>query len=191
MDIDNRPKIFKSVSKQSIAASDDYHSFSDYASDGSSVNDQAAMARWATPPSQNRSPESATDHLRRDATSTAKLNSRDRLASRSPVMAEVPEVRSRGGVEGDLSPPTPGVDDTPYIHYAIEQITRDHADPRSRRPATGSTTSTYPVERIMPARDLEALPPNREKQPEVPLPRDPEPHSKFVPALDILGLTNC
>jgi hypothetical protein len=57
--------------------------------------------------------------------------------------------------EFDSAPPTPNTDDTPYIRFAIEQLTRDQNIKASRRPATETTLGsgsddTYPVERIIP-----------------------------------------
>ena len=49
----------------------------------------------------------------------------------------------------NVSPPTPGVDDTPYIQFAIEQLTRDEEVAGSRHQSNG-TESPYPVERIIP-----------------------------------------
>ncbi|KAI9821493.1 MAG: hypothetical protein M1832_003341 [Thelocarpon impressellum] len=51
---------------------------------------------------------------------------------------------------GGVSPPTPGVDDTPFIRYAINQITREHPGPQEGRPDTSTTVPTFPVERIIP-----------------------------------------
>jgi hypothetical protein len=53
----------------------------------------------------------------------------------------------------DLSPPTPGVDETPYIRFAIEQLTRD--EELLGRGRQGSISSLdYPVERIIPDEGL-------------------------------------
>lgn len=52
-----------------------------------------------------------------------------------------------------ISPPTPGVDDTPYIQFAIDQLTRDeevnHAL-ESRPLQRPSSRESYSVERIVP-----------------------------------------
>ena len=58
-------------------------------------------------------------------------------------------------MEPERSPPTPGVDDTPYIRFAIEQLTRDEEIRGSRQYATVSRPAeTYPVERIVPDEGL-------------------------------------
>jgi hypothetical protein len=56
--------------------------------------------------------------------------------------------------ESDTSPPTPGTDDTPYIRFAIEQLTRSPDASSSKRPASQSSEETYPVARIIPDEGL-------------------------------------
>ncbi len=182
----SRPEILRSPSKQSAAASDDYHSVSDYAS--SSSDDRTTAVRWATPPSQahsqsqlqsqSRSPELFVDTTRASPTPPGRSARRDRVGGApTSAIAEVDEggpsslpaaqarTRSRTATDNDVSPPTPGVDDTPYIRYAIDQITRnDVDDPRVRRPDTASSLSTYPVEHIVPAERYEPLPPRKEEE---------------------------
>lgn len=162
----SRPEIFKSLSKQSITATDEYQSCGEYATEGSSLEDPATVVRWSTPPSQARSTAATPGNPQINPSPTSR---RVRVESTSPVIAEVTETRSVhpqpsrvppvAATEGGFSPPTPEIDDTPYIHYAIEQITRDGADFRSRRPPTVASDSTYPVERIVPAADLIPPPP--------------------------------
>jgi hypothetical protein len=41
------------------------------------------------------------------------------------------------GFEGERSPPTPHIDDTPYIHFALDQLTRDEDVRGSRRYMSG------------------------------------------------------
>lgn len=173
-EIGSRPEITRGISKQSVTASDDcYHSASDYASSSSS-SDQPTAVRWATPPSQARSPDSsAQDNLLSEASFGRPAGRRERVVAPRSAIVETDEPRlsaaqveslSRSGsgaaTEGDISPPTPGIDDTPYIHYAIEQITRNDAEPiPTRRPTTGSSGSTYPVERIIPPGIVDPRPP--------------------------------
>lgn len=188
----SRPEILKSLSKQSVTASDDYHSCADYATDVSSVDDRAAVVRWSTPPSNARTPQGTPDHhLHSDG---PPMNRRERLGPLAPAIAEVAEGRSTlprtAQVEGDPSPPTPGVDDTPYIHYAIEQITRQDQDPRSRGSDPRSSSSTYPIERIVPPPNLVFLPTTpkvhtevlpRKELPLPPLPAQPRPQPQPPP----------
>ncbi len=52
-----------------------------------------------------------------------------------------------------MSPPTPGVDESPYIRFAIEQLTRD--EELLGRGRQGSISSLeYPVDRIIPDEGL-------------------------------------
>lgn len=44
-------------------------------------------------------------------------------------------------------PPTP-VDDTPYIRFAIDQLTRDEEIGALQRPSTAASSGSYPVDRI-------------------------------------------
>ncbi|KAI9784496.1 MAG: hypothetical protein M1816_000816 [Peltula sp. TS41687] len=163
----SRPEIFKSLSKQSIAATDEYQSCGDYATDGSSLEDPATV-RWSTPPSQPRSTQATPEILQISPSPTSRRVWVDSTTT-SPAIIEATEARGTqcqlspvipvAATEADLSPPTPGVDDTPYIHYAIEQITRDASEPRSRRLPTVANNSTCPVERIVPAVNLVPPPP--------------------------------
>jgi hypothetical protein len=53
----------------------------------------------------------------------------------------------------DISPPTPGMDESPYIRFAIEQLTRD--EELLGRGRQGSISSQeYPVDRIIPDEGL-------------------------------------
>ena len=56
-------------------------------------------------------------------------------------------------VDSDISPTTPGVDDTPYIRFAIDQLTRDEELLGPRRHGAPSEES-YPVDRIIPDEGL-------------------------------------
>lgn len=57
--------------------------------------------------------------------------------------------------ELESSPPTPNVDDTPYIRFAIEQLTRDE-DVRATtgRPDTSASSNAAPLERLVHDRGL-------------------------------------
>ena len=55
---------------------------------------------------------------------------------RKPLSPET--IVARRAADSELSPPTPGVDDTPYIRFAIDQLTRDEELLGARRPETGS-----------------------------------------------------
>ncbi len=178
-----RPEILRSLSKQSVTASDDYRSLSDYGSSNS--EEPPTGVRWATPPSQARSPDNVVQDNAIPPVSERNSPSRpNRRVEQGPSAVAVTaggeaqpsqasagpasQTRSRrAGTEAGSSPPTPGVDDTPYIRYAIEQITRDELDrARSRRPTSGSSASTYPVDRIIPVDQRVPQPPPAEGEPE-------------------------
>ncbi|KAL8796882.1 MAG: hypothetical protein Q9195_000965 [Heterodermia aff. obscurata] len=61
---------------------------------------------------------------------------------RKPLSPE--GVVARRAADSELSPPTPGVDDTPYIRFAIDQLTRDEELLGARRPETCSEESNIP-----------------------------------------------
>lgn len=56
-------------------------------------------------------------------------------------------------IDSDASTTTPGFDDTPYIRFAIDQLTRDEEllGPRKERAAS---EASYPVDRIVPDEGL-------------------------------------
>lgn len=69
----------------------------------------------------------------------------------------------------ELGAPTPGVDDTPYIRFAIDQLTRDEELTGTRREGFGGSEASYPVDRIVPDNGLgyihrDAKPPPRKGQ---------------------------
>lgn len=64
----------------------------------------------------------------------------------------------------DLSPPTPNVDDTPYIRFAIEQLTRDEEVKQAERRGSPASSDTYPVERVIPDYGLGYMTPEGERE---------------------------
>jgi hypothetical protein len=94
--------------------------------------------------------------------------------------AMIDPFHARSSVARDLerdtdSPPTPGLDDTPYIRFALDQLTRDEEVRGSRRYGGYSSYAVpgaYPAEAAGPsgtARPAAAAPPSRESV----LPRAP------------------
>lgn len=67
------------------------------------------------------------------------------------VTADGPPSRER--TNSEVSPPTPGLDDTPYIRFAIDQLSRDEELLGRRRQGAASEDS-YPVGRIAPEEDM-------------------------------------
>lgn len=64
--------------------------------------------------------------------------------------------RERMAIDLESSPPTPTVDDTPFIRFAIEQLTRDEEvrAAAAGRPQTSTSSNTIPVERLVPDQGL-------------------------------------
>ena len=156
--IENKPQLLHSHSKQSVAASEDYYSLSDRASN---VGDEATLLhdrrRFSTPPSRNRSPEHALQSSgalganQRHSVADEKHFRRKAVGSGGPkeLAAIAPEQKSlawekgvHSGSEqdksvGKMDPTnrtyTPGQDDSQFIRFAIDQLTRDEEIRGSRR----------------------------------------------------------
>ena len=137
----SRPQLVHSASKQSITASDDYYSLT---SDLSSNEDRPSNARYETPPLHARpdpqqreqiaSPlghQSQDERLKLD-TISAVSHREDHAITRKPVSASS-DGTAVNRPFSEASSPTPGVDDTPYIQFAIDQLTRDEEIAGSRR----------------------------------------------------------
>jgi hypothetical protein len=175
----SRPQLLHSPSKQSIAASDDYYSFSDYASNASSPKSRLTALRYATPPSQIRSPNTSKDRLDSEKTIPAgKVENRADGTEPLGVKFDKSVVdkeggKSMSGIPGDYSPPTPGVDDTPYIRFAIDQLTRDE-ELLGARPSV--VEPEYPVERVIPDEGLNYYTPGTGGEPPRERHEDVEPY---------------
>jgi hypothetical protein len=126
------------------------------------------VVRWETPPSRIRTPESSQEDLgqenfkRHSEHFSIGINESAHASDEPLVMqSEEEPVRSgevevatmeRAEIDVDSSPPTPSVDDTPYIRFALDQLTRDEEVGISPgRLITGPSTYAYPVE--PPVRD--------------------------------------
>ncbi|KAL8782293.1 MAG: hypothetical protein Q9213_005528 [Squamulea squamosa] len=165
----SRPALVHSASKQSVTASDDYYSLS---SGNSSQDEKSAVCRYQTPPlhiipePHRRTPEAdSTKPTVRAVTptplklpippETAKLagpNPTPKI-KRKPVSAGSTSSEDGPSNQESISPPTPGLDDTPYIQFAIEQLTRDEEVEevlKSQRLHSAPSRESYSVERIIP-----------------------------------------
>lgn len=159
----SRPALVHSASKQSVTASDDFYSLS------SGETSQDTARQYATPP-----PHTIPEPYRRKDTAdsprptvravtptppappeTSPLAGSRQApkVKRKPVSTENSPTYSNNEV---ISPPTPGVDDTPYIQFAIEQLTRDEevGAALGSHPPVGPSRASYPVERIIPDEQL-------------------------------------
>lgn len=123
-----------------------------------SSEDAETIVRWQTPPSRMRTPEPPssfeTDRSgRRDiGTNAAAYTSNTPLVRFDEEQIRSLEVEAEqrsSNMEEQLedTPPTPTMDDTPYIRFAIDQLTRDEEIAANR---ASSQSSEYPVERIIP-----------------------------------------
>ncbi|CAF9908849.1 hypothetical protein IMSHALPRED_007517 [Imshaugia aleurites] len=171
------PQLVHTNSKQSITASDDYYSLT---SEGSSNDDRNLAQRYQTPPLRMQSPDPSRDALQSEATIPTirpvkhkdpgddekpeiPIRNEQHRIPRKPVSSSSSEgTIIRRPVSEVISPPTPGVDDTPYIQFAIDQLTRDEEVAGPRRPGT---LASYPVERIIPDEGLGYYGPKQQKQP--------------------------
>ncbi|GLA29056.1 hypothetical protein CBS63078_1584 [Aspergillus niger] len=168
----NRPQLMHTQSQQSIAASDDYYSFSSPSSSARSraSGSRLTVARYATPnshpPSRTPSPSISRTHLASQpagARSEHSLNvpseNRNFVTPPSQTIRAVEEEDPEPSPMSDTTsrrepsdsyagrPPTPGVDDSPYIHFAISQLTRDEevAGPRRRSSLASNDSPLEPL----------------------------------------------
>ncbi|PGH32085.1 hypothetical protein GX50_05154 [[Emmonsia] crescens] len=149
----NQPQLIHSSSQQSIAASDDYYSFSDISQ--TSNRSKVTVVRYATPPTRRPSPSpnmssrNVQDNVMGGADSNAMRPSPEQTPRQKTV---APNAQDSARVT-ESGTPSPGVDDMPYIRFAIDQLTRDEELLGEGR--HGSALSTeYPVERIVPDEGL-------------------------------------
>ncbi|KAL8714218.1 MAG: hypothetical protein Q9220_001947 [cf. Caloplaca sp. 1 TL-2023] len=165
----SRPALIHSASKQSVTASDDYYSLS---SGNSSQDEKSTAPRYQTPPLHiipepyRRVAETATSKPTIRAVVKTPPNAPDTAPSlppdqghkikRKPVSTESTSSSSRPSNTEPISPPTPNVDDTPYIRFAIDQLTRDEEVNEAMEPRLHGSASreSYPVERIVPDEQL-------------------------------------
>lgn len=178
----NQPQVQNTSSKQSLSASEGYYSVSEHASSGeSSSQSQHTVIPYTTPPSRNQSAPTNNDQLHSrsalplspiiDRSSSPTLPSPPLLALNLPrddrpitpeVFPSPPpalDLTNSQSMEGERSPPTPGVDDTPYIRFAIEQLTRDEEVRGSRQYTTVNRPEPYPVERVVSNEGLDYMVP--------------------------------
>lgn len=159
------PKLVHVNSKQSITASDDYYSLT---SDESSNEGRTAVRRYETPPMHMPSADPSRDAIHSEAKQSEATipairpikhtdPSDDNLVTlppvgehkikRKPLSSSSYSSSSQGTILqrpiDQISPPTPGVDDTPYIQFAIDQLTRDQEVIHEE----GGSEASYPVER--------------------------------------------
>ena len=171
------PQLVHTNSKQSITASDDYYSLT---SEGSSNDDRHHAQRYQTPPLRMRSDNPSRDALQSEATipTIRPVKHQDPGEEEKPAIPirnerhQIPrKPLSSSSSEGTIvrrplsdviTPPTPGVDDTPYIQFAIDQLTRNEEVAGPRHP---DSLAFYHVERIIPDEGLGYYGSSQQKQP--------------------------
>lgn len=94
-------------------------------------------------------PPSAGDGSPRPATASTVRFGEDRVARLSPnsddTVRHIPSSREYAG-----RPPTPGLDDSPYVRFAIDQLTRDeHIRTPRRADSVFTNNDDYPVDRLV------------------------------------------
>lgn len=119
------------------------------------------MIRWITPPSRRGSPNGSfetiapTENKPTVGTNEAAYTSNNPLVVRfdeEQIKSDRNQPETGGGMEGliiNQSPPTP-IDDTPYIRFAIDQLTRSEDVRALQRPSTATSSDSYPVDRMIP-----------------------------------------
>jgi hypothetical protein len=163
----------------SLAASEGYYSIADYSSSSES-DDRSARPRFQTPPSHNRTPAQSHEHLLPDT--EAPITSLKgvgiprqqahyhHIPPQSPTVSTIAEERPntqetrhsqlRPDMDANSSITTPGQDTTPYIRFAIDQLTRDEevrgsrVYPQVEQPIADDDDDDYPVDRIVPDHGL-------------------------------------
>ncbi|KAH7127069.1 hypothetical protein B0J11DRAFT_527125 [Dendryphion nanum] len=104
------------------------------------------------------------------------------IAEERPQTQEGRISQRRADMDSESLMTTPGMDDTPYIRFAIDQITRDEEVRGSRLyPQVGSLDADYPVERILPDDGLGYMAKEQDLQRRISQP-PPPPKPKHVSA---------
>ncbi|KAJ5652318.1 hypothetical protein N7507_009744 [Penicillium longicatenatum] len=163
----SKPQVYRTNSAQSVAASDDYYSFSDRVS--SSEESRVTAMRYATPDSRPSSQASSPTRTRpgvieelhhlaqpaqepgspRPPTESTVRFGEDRIARISPKSDET--VRRVPRSDEYAGPaPTPGMDDTPYVQFALNQLTRDEeVSGVGRQDSVSTNRDEYPGDRLV------------------------------------------
>jgi hypothetical protein len=170
----SRPRLSNQGSQQSLAASEGYYSVTDHSS--SESDDKSSKPLFQTPPSQHRTPAQSHEQLlseteapitslrgvgipRQQPQQTYHHNppqspTVSTIAEERPGTQETRHSQLRPDMDAESNATTPGQDTTPYIRFAIDQLTRDEEVrgsriyPQVEHP--GEEEDDYPVERIVP-----------------------------------------
>ncbi|KAL5002438.1 hypothetical protein BDV10DRAFT_157959 [Aspergillus recurvatus] len=223
----SRPQLFRTESQQSAAASDDYYSFSSRTptSRSTSGGSRTTVVRYATPNSHPVSRISSPTVSRTLLAPPAAVPRAEHSPIRQPEQREtfVTQIdsttqssedrnvhlgRSMDGASGEPvrdsyagREPTPGMDDSPYIRFAINQLTREGEEDYPRRSEESGYESSPPerlvwdgslghfVRAVTPAPQQQS-PPQRDPQvsidPEAFVAVEPPEGNLIYPALDFV-----
>ncbi|KAL2807685.1 hypothetical protein BJX63DRAFT_411521 [Aspergillus granulosus] len=210
----SRPQLFRTESQQSAAASDDYYSLSSRttATRSASGGSRATVVRYATPSSHpiSRSSSAVSRTFlapplaipRAEQNPDIPAEQRDTFVTNIDSTTQSDEKRDAhlstafdgtgGGAARDSyagREPTPGVDDSPYIRFAISQLTREGEDGNPRRASESGSEST-PTGHLLWDGSLghfvrTATPPTQQQQPPPERsPQDSVDPEAFVPVHD-------
>ncbi|KAL1634539.1 hypothetical protein SLS56_002232 [Neofusicoccum ribis] len=208
----SRPQIQHSASQQSISASEDYYTVSEISSDSGDDRSQRTIVRHSTPPELYRTPLQSHEHIAHAHHLSIVPEARQSQEANTAVPRSVnfderslpprsmasssrgpPDPRRKSTMDSESLSTTPGVDDTPYIRFAIDQLTRDEEVRGSRKYPAGaraSNTEDYPVQRIISHEGMGYVPQNPtlettpERNPARPAPVEPlnvQQRDIFVP----------
>ncbi|EXJ94971.1 hypothetical protein A1O1_00089 [Capronia coronata CBS 617.96] len=187
------PQYLRTQSLQSSFATNEY--FSDNASDAASEESDDTKASYETPPSRISTPVIEQNQ----ADSEMTLPARPGVVQPAPLDIRHGQSEAQSTVRmlsnfDDMSPPTSEVDDTPYIRFAIEQLTRDedvlgrgrHSTTTPEEPAFGFSPVEPESPRSFSTPTPSPPPPTPPQQPPTPRPqshiqRKPVPEEVMVP----------
>ncbi|RDW86280.1 DUF3433 domain-containing protein [Aspergillus mulundensis] len=223
----SRPQLFRTESQQSAAASDDYYSLSSQTptSRSASGGSRTTVVRYATPnshpvsrtssPAVSRTLLAPPTAVRRTEHSPMRPpEPRETFVTQIDSASQSSESRnaqlglSMDGAGGEPvrdsyagREPTPGMDDSPYIRFAINQLTREGEEDDPRRSEESGYEST-PAERLVwdgslghfvravtPAPQQQLLPerdPQASVDPEAFVAVEPPEGNLIYPALDFV-----
>ncbi|EZF32975.1 hypothetical protein H101_03447 [Trichophyton interdigitale H6] len=145
----SQPKLVHTPSQQSIAASDDYYSFSDLTSHSSAS--RVTVVPYQTASSRHPSPDRRQTQTETQPQTQTQAQA-DTQTQDKPRPPRVVNMSSAARAESGT--PTPGTDDSPYIRFAIDQLTRDEELSGHGRHGSLATSADYPVERLVPDEGL-------------------------------------
>lgn len=207
----SRPQIQHSASQQSISASEDYYTVSEISTDSGDDRSQTTIVRHSTPPELYHTPLQSHEQIAHPHHLSTVPELRQSYGANQAVPRSVnfdessvpqrsmasssrgpPDPRRKSTMDSESLSTTPGVDDTPYIRFAIDQLTRDEEVRGSRKyPAGGraSNTESYSVQPLIPQEPVGYVPQNPtyetpERNPSRPPPVEPlsvQQRDIFVP----------